>query len=315
MLSVQTIIEAITFMLVTAASVGALRGIDGFVRVRRRLGDQPVRQQASPSGNLLKETRVANPFLQWVQSSTSLKDLKDRAKLTQDLARAGYEHPSAPIWYVISRFGLAIGLPILFLFIQSLSSKPMNSLKSTLFTLLFCGLGLIVPKSFVDNRIRTRQEQMEREFPDALDLMVVCVEAGLGLEAAFVRVGEEVRASHPRTALEFGRLAQELSAGRSRADALRAMADRVGVDQVKSFVGLVIQTDALGVSIGQTLRTYSIEMREHRLLRAEEKAARVPVLMTIPLVACILPVIIAALLLPPALDVVRTLLPALKGTN
>ena len=143
--------------------------------------------------------------------------------------------------------------------------------------------------------------------------MVVCVEAGLGLEAAFVRVAAEVKESHPRIAEEFGRLSDELSAGRGRAEALRALADRLNVDSIRSFVALLIQTDLLGVSIGQSLRTYSAEMRESRFMKAEEKAMRIPVLMTLPIVACFMPVIIVALLLPPAIDVVRTLIPALSA--
>jgi tight adherence protein C len=143
--------------------------------------------------------------------------------------------------------------------------------------------------------------------------MVVCVEAGLGLESAFIRVAEDVKESHPRIAEEFDRMSDELRAGRSRADALRNLAARADVDAVKSFVALLIQTDSLGTSVGQTLKTYAAEMREHRFLKAEEKAMRVPVLMTIPLVACILPVIVTALMLPPVIDVIRTMVPALKG--
>jgi len=138
------------------------------------------------------------------------------------------------------------------------------------------------------------------------------VEAGLGLDAAFIRVGEEIHESHPRIAKEFGRLAEELRAGRSRAEALRAMADRCDVQGIRSFVALLIQTDVLGASVAQTLRTYSAEMRQTRYLRAEEKAMRIPVLMTIPLVVCILPVIVGALLLPAVLDVIRLLGPALR---
>ena len=106
-------------------------------------------------------------------------------------------------------------------------------------------------------------------------------------------------------------VSQELRAGRSRAEALRSLADRVQVDVIKSFVALLIQTDALGVSIAQSLRTYSHEMRQHRMLKAEEKAMRIPVLLTIPLVACILPVIVTAVMLPAIIDTVRNVIPAL----
>src|SRR6202012_20368 len=104
-----------------------------------------------------------------------------------------------------------------------------------------------------------RRTGIENEFPDALDLLVVCVEAGLGLEAAFVRVGEEVERSHPRVSDEFRRVSQEFRPGRARADAMRSMADRCDVESVRSFVALVIQTEALGASVGQTLKTYAVE--------------------------------------------------------
>jgi tight adherence protein C len=145
--------------------------------------------------------------------------------------------------------------------------------------------------------------------------MVVCVEAGLSLDAAFIRVCDEVTASHPRIAEEFGRVSDELRAGMGTVEALRSLADRTDVSGVKSFAGLVIQTEALGGSVGQTLRTYAAEMRETRFLKAEEKAMRIPVLMTMPLVACILPVIITALLLPAIIDVIRNVLPALAHTH
>jgi tight adherence protein C len=179
--------------------------------------------------------------------------------------------------------------------------------------LMLCAIGLVVPGSYLDNRVNARKQQLEHEFPDALDLMVVCVESGLGLEAAILRVGQEVHESHPLISEEFSRVSEQLRAGRGRGDALRSMADRTDVATVKSFVALMIQTDTLGTSIGRTLKSYSIEMRNDRFLKAEEKAMRIPVLMTIPLVACILPVIITALLLPPILDVIRTLAPAMSG--
>jgi len=140
---------------------------------------------------------------------------------------------------------------------------------------------------------------------------VVCVEAGLSLDAAFVRVAQEVRNSHRRVAEEFGRVSEELRAGRSRTEALRDFGQRTGVPMVRSFAALVIQTEALGTSIAQTLRTYSTEMRQSRFLKAEEKALRIPVLMTGPLVLCILPVMIVALMLPAIIDIIRVVMPAL----
>ena len=168
--------------------------------------------------------------------------------------------------------------------------------------LVLAVVGLIGPRAILDNRVTARKTQLSNEFPDALDLMVVCVESGLGMEGAILRVGEETKESHPRISLEFRTISHELRAGRTRTEALRNMADRSQLDMISAFVALMIQTDALGGSIAQTLRIYAAEMRQHRMLRAEEKAMRIPVLLTIPLVLFILPVIMAAVMLPPVIS-------------
>jgi tight adherence protein C len=303
------VIEVIVFALVVALAMAGARLAGGMLDVRRRLGagGQAV---TGPAG-VLRSDAPTSRFIKWVQRATS--DDKDKDKLAKNLRMAGFNDPSAGAWFVVARFGLAIGLPLAFIVLQALSAKPMTGIPLIVFAVALCGLGLITPKAVVDNRSGTRRTQLEQEFPDSLDLMVVCVEAGLGLEAAFIRVAEDVKESHPRIAEEFNQMSDELRAGRSRADALRNLAERADVDAVKSFVALLIQTDSLGTSVGQTLKTYAAEMREHRFLKAEEKAMRVPVLMTIPLVACILPVIVTALMLPPIIDVIRTMLPAMRG--
>jgi len=174
-------------------------------------------------------------------------------------------------------------------------------------------LGLYLPSLFIRARADRRQQALVNAFPDALDLMLVCVEAGLGLEAAFSRVGMEMTTSHPLLSEQFGAVVLELRAGRSHEDALRRMADRAGADDIRAFATLLVQSTKLGSSIAQTLRTYSAEMREKRRLRAEEKAHRLPVLISIPLVVCMLPTMIGLLMLPAAIRVARAVLPALHG--
>jgi tight adherence protein C len=305
------LIQALTFAAVFLLVMFGQQALISSLTVRRRLSGQAVASRG-PTASVLKSDTVRNRFLAWVQSAT-LSDSKDRNKLRRDLSLAGFDHPGAPAAYVALRLIAAIGLPVGFLVGSSLLGKPPGGMGAIFIPLALCGLGLLAPRAIIDNLAKGRRTQMEQEFPDALDLMVVCVEAGLGLESAVVRVSDEVRDSHPRIASEFGRLANEMGAGRGRADALRAMADRVNVDTIKSFVALLIQTEALGVSVAQSLRTYSVEMREHRFLKAEEKAMRIPVLMTVPLVACFMPVIIVALLLPPVIDTIRVLMPAMAG--
>jgi tight adherence protein C len=308
----ELLIELLAFVAVFAGAVLAERSLGSYFTVRRRLGQDASTRSTSPS-SVLKSEKISNRFLVWVQSATAPKDSKEGGALRRDLTLAGFTHPSAPAWYVICRFSLAVGLPVSMIIGSRLLGKPLAGLGALVLPLVFCAIGMVTPHTLVNGRAAARRAELEHEFPDALDLLVVCVEAGLGMEAAFVRVATEVRESHPRVAEEFGRMADELSAGRGRADALRALADRVGVDSVQAFVALLIQTDALGVSIAQSLRTYGAEMRETRFVKAEEKAMRVPVLLTLPIVICFLPVIIASVMLSPMIDMVRHFGPAMNS--
>jgi tight adherence protein C len=310
---VSLLLDIAAFGLVVFGVFMLARRLETAQSVQRRLrGDAPaVEKKSRVRSPLVRAQEVRNPVLQWVQKTT-LQDPEEQTRLRRDLALAGFDHPSAPAFYVIGRFCLAAGLPTLFVFSQVTSATP---IRGVLFIALAAGLavtGMILPKAFIDNRANARKTQIENEFPDALDLMVVCVESGLGMEGAIVRVGNETRESHPRISMEFEMVSLELRAGRTRAEALRHMADRTQVEMIGSFVALMIQTDALGGSIGQTLRTYSAEMRAHRMLRAEEKAMRLPVLLTIPLVLFILPVMMTAVMLPPIIDGIHTFGP--KGS-
>jgi tight adherence protein C len=309
--AITSIFEAAMFVFATALVFFVLLLIDRRLTQSRRLGTQAVVASDSRASILQARSRP-NAVLEWIQESSSLSAPEERQRLRRELALAGFDSPLAPIWYVIARFGLAIGLPFLFLLFELyLSPKPLGPIGLIFWAMILCIGGLILPSTFVQRSAASRRRELEFEFPDALDLMVVCVEAGLSLDAALVRVGQEVHESHPRISRELERTTEEIRAGRSRSDALRAMAERCDVAGIKSFVALVIQTEQLGSSITQTLRTYSNELRETRYIKAEEKALRIPVLMTVPLVACILPVIVTALLLPPIIDMIRTLFPAL----
>jgi tight adherence protein C len=206
-----------------------------------------------------------------------------------------------------------IGLPVLVLTFYWLVGASPGLVKIYFSFILAATMGLYLPALFIRAKADRRQQALVNAFPDALDLMLVCVEAGLGLEAAFSRVGMEMTTSHPLLAEQFGAVVLELRAGRSHEDALRRMADRAGADDIRAFATLLVQSTKLGSSIAQTLRTYSAEMREKRRLRAEEKAHRLPVLISIPLVTCMLPTMIGVLMLPAVIRVVRAIMPVLNG--
>jgi tight adherence protein C len=264
----------------------------------------------------LRAERIESAWLRLVnsieKSGLSLVDTKDAA-LRHKLILAGYNAPYSARVYTLVRLVLVIALPLVALTLFWISGTSPSITKLYMSLVLSAAMGLYIPALFIRAKADRRQRALVNAFPDALDLMLVCVEAGLGLEAALSRVGMEMTSSHPLLAEQFGAVVLELRAGRSHEDALRRMADRAGADDIRAFATLLVQSTKLGSSISQTLRTYSAEMREKRRLRAEEKAHRLPVLISIPLVACMLPTMIGVLMLPAAIRVVRAVLPALHG--
>ncbi len=312
----RMLLLALLFALVAVMAYFASQTVAARQITRRRLLEEgPRGTQGGPMMSSLRAERVESAWLTLVnsieKSGLSLVDSKDEA-LRQRLAGAGFTASYAPRVYTLVRLVMVIGLPVLvFAWLWLTGSSP--SIFRLYFSLIIAAaLGLYIPNLFVRAKADRRQRDIINGFPDALDLMLVCVEAGLGLEAAFSRVGMEMTTSHPRLAEQFGAVVLELRAGRSHEDALRRMADRAGVDEIRAFATLLIQSTKLGSSIAQTLRTYASEMREKRRMRAEEKAHRLPVLISIPLVACMLPTMIGVLMLPAVIRVVRAILPALQ---
>lgn len=283
---------------------------------RRRLFEAAPRGGATATLGSLRSERLESSWLKLVNAiekrGLSLVDTKD-ASLRQKLIAAGYTASYAPRVYTLVRLVMVVGLPALVLLFFWLTNSSPSLFKLYSWLIVAAVLGLYLPNVFIRARADRRQRELVNGFPDALDLMLVCVEAGLGLEAAFARVGMEMTTSHPLLSEQFGAVVLELRAGRSHEDALRRMADRAGSDDIRAFATLLIQSTKLGSSISQTLRTYASEMREKRRMRAEEKAHRLPVLISIPLVACMLPTMIGVLMLPAAIRVIRSVLPALNG--
>jgi tight adherence protein C len=282
---------------------------------RRRLGAATTMSRTAVAGTLRLE-RIESTWLKLVNTieerGISLVDTKD-AVLRRKLIAAGYAAPHAPRLYTLIRLVMVIGLPVFVAMLYWIGGSSPSLMKLWLSLMIAAAVGLYLPSLFIRAKADRRQQALVNAFPDALDLMLVCVEAGLGLEAAFSRVGMEMTTSHPLLSEQFGAVVLELRAGRSHDDALRRMADRAGADDIRAFATLLVQSTKLGSSIAQTLRTYSAEMREKRRLRAEEKAHRLPVLISIPLVVCMLPTMIGLLMLPAAIRVARAVLPALHG--
>ena len=231
-------------------------------------------------------------------------NLTDEAsnKMAEKLALAGFDQPYAQRAYTLARAAGTLGLPAIVLTFMSLTGAWPNVTKLYMILLGSLMLGLYLPAIIVSSRADTRAKEILNGFPDTLDLLLVCLEAGLGIDAAFSRVGSEIVGSHPLLAKLFGQVSLELRAGRSREDALRLLARKSGVSEITAFTTLIIQSDKLGASVAQALRIYAAELREQRRMRAEEKAHRIPVLLSIPLVCFMLPTMIAVLMLPAGIN-------------
>ncbi|OSZ72638.1 hypothetical protein CAP39_04795 [Sphingomonas sp. IBVSS1] len=222
-------------------------------------------------------------------------------KLVEKLAMAGFDQSYAPRAFTLARAVATLALPSFVLLLITISGNWPSSTKLYVMLIGGAALGLYVPGIIVSSRASERAKEILNGFPDTLDLMLVCLEAGLGIDAAFSRVGAEITGSHPLLARLFAQVSLELRAGRSREVALRMLARKSGVAEITAFTTLIIQSDKLGASVASALRIYSAEMREARRLRAEEKAHRIPVLLSVPLVCFMLPVMVAVLMLPAAI--------------
>jgi len=170
-------------------------------------------------------------------------------------------------------------------------------------------LGFLLPRFILKRMIRDRQQRIRLALPDALDLTVICVEAGLALDQALMRVGQDLHHAHPDLSDEFHLVNLEMRAGKPRAEALRNLVDRTGVDDIRSLVGTLIQTDRFGTSVAQALRVHSDSLRTERRQRAEEQAAKTTIKMVPPLVIFVLPSIIFVTIGPAVIQLIRQLGP------
>ena len=259
------------------------------------------------TGNTLKDSflglfaRAGN----WVTPGDKGSDLSN---LRKRFLTAGIRHPGAPGIFWGARALCAALMPAFVFFGILVADKKIMPLHILLILLVVAAVGFYIPEVILDMRIRWRKEQIVRGFPDALDLLVVCVEAGMGIDAAINRVAEEIRLSSPVLSDEFRQLNLELRAGKSRADSLRNLGTRTDVEEVRSFATLLIQTDRFGTSVAQALRVHSDAMRTQRYHKAEELAAKLPVKLMFPLILFIFPAIIVVIIGPAAIQIYQTII-------
>jgi tight adherence protein C len=236
------------------------------------------------------------------------KSANEMGKLRAKLVSAGYRAEEALILFV----GIRLGCALLFFGVVSM---PFLMRAGVITGLVAAAMGYLLPSMVVGRMAKRRQHRLRLSLPDALDLMVVSVEAGLGLDQAIQRVADELMLVHPELAEELRLVNLELRAGTARADALRNLANRTQVDDLSSLVTMLVQTDKFGTSVAQSLRVHSDTSRTKRRQRAEEAAAKTGAKMVFPLVLCIFPAIWVVTIGPAAIKFVQVLIPLAQQTK
>ena len=275
-------------------------------RIGRRLGHALLRMSswlpmpratsASASGN-----QVSDP------------DMLSASPLRWRMLNAGIQSPQAVPVYKVLQALLSVLLAVV-VFVYLWLVRPSLTLPGmAILMVLGAMLGYYLPEVVLNRVIKRRQESLFHGFPDALDLLRMCIQAGMGLDASLDRVGREVRLSCPALSQELALTGYELRAGASRAEALRHLSQRVGLSDVEAFVGTLIQSDRFGTSISESLQVYSDALRNKRRLQAQETAAKLPIKLLIPLVFCLFPGLLTVLLGPAVINIYTNLMPALSG--
>jgi tight adherence protein C len=228
------------------------------------------------------------------------KSPQEITRLRRRMTTAGFDQPEAPILFAL----IETALPIL---AGAIALLYFQSARGVLIAAFVAALAYLAPGLWISRRVAKRKREIQNGLPDALDLLLVSLEAGAGMDQSIIKVSNELHLAYPALTSEFRRIVTEIRAGRPRAEALRQFAERTKVEEVRSLVLTMIQTDKFGTSIGQALRTHAETARVKRRQRAEERAQKLGVKMVFPLVFCLFPAMFVIVLGPSVLRIIRTL--------
>ena len=268
--------------------------------VKKRI--EEVQSEDSPKSS----KRTVNSLLQRLGAFLIPKAEDKRSKLAYKLETAGYRSPRAMAYfYGIKLVGFILAPLLVLGGITLFTNRPV--LDDLSYAIFAGAIAFLAPGFLLDRAVKKRQKQLRHALPDALDLMVVCSEAGLGLNAAIKRVADEIGVQHPELADELQLVMMQTRAGMDNRSALKELERRTGLDDISAFVTTLLQAMRFGTSISQSLRVFSDEMRDKRLQRAQEKAARLSLTMLMPIVICMLPMFFLILLGPSMLSLMRTM--------
>ncbi|WP_339770481.1 type II secretion system F family protein [uncultured Pseudosulfitobacter sp.] len=289
------------------AGVLGLMLVTGTVVMMLRQPEDPMaklkRQVQAPGGDAPREKLRQGGHNEQLDRFAGFLEPKDVAELSKRqlmLTQAGYQSRDAVRIFHFAQFALGIaGLIFGVIYVNVLNADvEMTTNKMAMWTLGPGGIGYYLPQYWVTRRVEERKQEITRGFPDALDMMLVCVEAGQSLDQSIVRVARELRASYPALADEFDIVAYEMKAGKDKETVLNDMGERCGVQDVSSFTTVLVQSASFGTSIAEALRVYAGEMRDKRVMRAEEAANKLPTKMTLATMMLTVPPLLIILVGP-----------------
>jgi tight adherence protein C len=294
---------AIFMLLAGAAAVGwpLLAGGEGRSDVKRRLKVEtavPARAEQAEQQPKRNPNAVREKAVRTAQEFYAKSDPENVARLRMKLIQAGYMDPRAIGAFFLIRFGAFAAFAIFAILAEQWAASESSTMTRWTFVGMAGGLGYFLPGFLLGRQVRTRMREYRNGFPDFMDLMIVCSDAGMSMEAGIERVSKELGKTYPSLSQNLTLVSLELRAGRSLDDALKSLADRLSLDEVRSFATLLQQSKELGTSLSGALRVFSDEMRHKRMSLAEEKAHALPAKMSVPVTVCILPVVLMIAIIP-----------------
>jgi tight adherence protein C len=293
-------VAVLVFLATTVATLGIMLTVRTRGAVKRRTAGIAEHSSEEPRALRSSSLKAVQRLLDYTTKhyGTTEKDKGNMKVLRRRLVQAGIFDARAVAYFFMARTALAIVLAVAVL---ALGPTLFPQLKDTLLWFAAMGGGLfgyVAPSLYIDRRINARRQEHRAGFPDFMDLLVVCADSGLSMEASLERVGRELGDSYPSLCTNIHMANLEIRAGRTMTEALEHLGDRLGLDEARSFATLIQQSAELGSSITDALRVYSDDMRHKRLSRAEEKAYSLPAKLAVPMMVCIFPVLFVVILLP-----------------
>jgi tight adherence protein C len=294
-----TILSVMVFLAAGTLAFAVMVGMRAREAVRRRAARVGIDEEGGGGRRSLRYSGLlaAQKLVDYTAKHYSSVEGKDSKVLRQRLTRAGIYDARGPAIFFLARVVMAIGLGcVAFIALPMLGFEG----RTTFWILVMAGtlFGYLVPSFYLDRLISRKRLEHQAGFPDFMDLLVVCADAGLSMEASLDRVARELGDSYPSLSANVHMANLEIRAGRTMTESLEHLAERLGLEEARSFATLIQQSDELGSSIGDALRVYSEDMRHKRLSRAEEKAYALPAKLTVPMMVCIFPTLFVVILLP-----------------